>query len=464
MKIKLNKTMRITSAVLASALVITTVSGCSLFPKKEVQVVPKVITIWGFESEDLWQPIIKDPSLQEELGGFEIRYVKKTLTDTYENDSLNSILAGQGPDVWAIPNDWVYRHKEKLSAAPENLVAQLGTGLVPSAYEANVINDNVYGYSPGVDTLMLYYNEKALEQASIEFEKTKPKQGQDEDGELYNNRPDIKEFERKKALINQPPKIWSDFIEAVKLITAKNGTEIVRSGFAAGTSTNTAYATDIVYSLMLQNKVKMTSDDLSLATFNLPINTASGENDVSGKYVLDFYTQFANPNSPYYSWNATMGNNLDAFANNKVAYVVAPASAASYFSQKYPNFSYRNFSMPQISDKEEDFIAFGRFYSYVIPRLSNYPLQAWTVAARAPLNGATQESSKANPNYKEGKDQIKMYQANVSHVWTKGRYPVEIDKIFRNIIEDVLGNKQSSENAVNTAATKVTDLLRKSEW
>lgn len=466
MKTELKKTIRITSAILTSLLVITTVSGCSL-KKTPVATAPKVITIWGFESEDLWQPTLKNPEFLKSIAGFQVKYTQKTLTDSYENDALNSILSGQGPDVWAIPNDWVYRHKDKLSpASPDTIKAfDLANNFVPSILENNIINNNVYGFSPGVDSIMLYYNPSVLDQAYTEYLKNQPIRSQDESEAHYKARADVLAFDQTKSLISTPQSTWAKFIEAVKLITKKdNNGNINVSGFAAGTTSNTTYATDIIYSLMLQNKVKMISDDMSLATFNLPTGTASGESDISGKYVLDFYTQFANPASPYYSWNNSMGNNLDLFATGKVAYILAPGSTANYFSQKFPNFSYKYTEIPQISDSSENDVTYARFYSYVVPNRSIYPVQSWIVAASAPRNSTTQEGSKTNKTDVVTKENVRRYQANVSHIWTKGRYPKDVDQIFKTAVDSVQSGQQSSENAINTAATKVTELLRKSEW
>jgi len=284
------------------------VSGCSS-RTKNVEELSQVFTIWAFDDEDVWKPIIRD--LEKELKGYEIKYVKKEFNSSYENDSLNSILSGEGPDVWAIPNDWVYRHKDKLVPMPESALEEINLDekFVPVVKQSVYFDQKTYGLAPAIDTLMVYYNNTLFDDALDEFNTSHK-------GSDYAEA-------RKTAsqLLREVPVTWKEFSETVKLINTRNGDGFSRSGVALGTYNNTSQAVDVLYDLMLQNETSFTSEDLQTAIFNLPQTTNAGTKDTPAKRALDFYLSFSNPNSNNYSWNEAQGSDVEAFVNNKVAMI-----------------------------------------------------------------------------------------------------------------------------------------------
>jgi ABC-type glycerol-3-phosphate transport system substrate-binding protein len=302
------KLIKSISLVVLLVFIAVATSGCSLFGSK-TPATPKVITIWGFDDEDVWKPFFKD--ISNTLDGYEVVYTKKTLSPSYENDSLNSILSGQGPDVWAIPNDWVYRHKDKLAPMPDSLVKKTEINVedmfVPAVKNSSVFDGKVYSLSPTVDTLMIYYNPEIFEIVLNEYD------------DAHRGEENIEARREASRLLDQAPTTWSDIAKASNLITRKGGSSISRSGIALGTANNIARSQDILYALMLQNETAITSSDYKLATFNLPQNTNSGANDYPSRRALDFYTSFSDPNSANYSWNAAMPQDIESFASGQVS-------------------------------------------------------------------------------------------------------------------------------------------------
>ena len=102
------------------------------------------IVIWSFEEEDAWKPVIKN--FQKNNKNYTVVYKKQKLDSDYENRVLNSIASGAEPDVWAMPNDWVFRHKEKLAPMPEGIAksVNLDKQYVQSIKESVYINDKTY--------------------------------------------------------------------------------------------------------------------------------------------------------------------------------------------------------------------------------------------------------------------------------------------------------------------------------
>lgn len=460
----MRKKIKYFGLILALMSVSILVSGCSSRNTTEEEA--KVFTIWAFDDEDVWKPIIRD--IKKELGDYEIKYIKKELNSTYENDALNSILSGEGPDVWAIPNDWVYRHKNKLEPMPETMTAEinLDTQFVPIVKENVYFDDKIYALTPTVDTLSVYFNNKVFEKAYEEFQYS------------HDKISDRDAVSKAGELLDYVPTTWSDFIETSKLITLKNGDTITRSGAALGTANNISNAVDILYAMMLQNGTKMTSDDLQTANFNLPQETITNANDNPAKRALEFYSSFSDPNSSNYSWNQSMGSDIEAFARGDVAMIFGFQSLGNYFAQMYPNLTYKKAALPQINSIGENITDYGKFTAFVVPAASNKKEGAWMIINYLAGEYANQYASTVNINSSLAKANFlpsledrgetsipEKYQTEMAKNWNKGRYPNEIDSIFKNtVIGNVANKNQSSQEALDTGADKITEILRKNGW
>lgn len=461
---KFKKISKVLCGLMAVILISTLISGCSSRTTSS----SKTFIIWGFDDEDVWKPIIKDAQ-NDFLKGYDVKYVKKALNDSYENDSLNSILSGQGPDVWAIPDDWVYRHKDKLAAMPDSLIKSskldLDNQFVPAIKQSGYFDNKLYALSPTVDTLMVYYNEKVMQATLDEFNNS--------------HKGDANSDARKNAskLLTQIPTTWSDFTEASKLMTVRAGGGFSRSGTAMGTVNNVNDSQNILYALMLQDGTKMTSDDYSLATFNLPQNTTNGTSEVPGKKALDFYNSFANSASLNYSWNSSMANNVEVFVNGQVGMIFGLESLANHLNQVYPGFKYKKAALPQIGTANDVAVDYASYITFTVPKLSANSTVAWqminllsTTEASSYSNTIQISQSAKTKNFavslkdREGNSNPGKLQTQTAQTWVKGRYPSQDDSAIQTAIENVLIGKQDSQSALDLAASTITTLLRKTTW
>lgn len=446
------------TSTLAVAMALT-LTGCGTTTTAK----PNSIVIWGFVDEDVFTPIIKDFKTQNK--GITVTYVKKTLDGNYEDNALNSILSGQGPDVWAIPNDWVYRHKDKLSAMPATMLTS--KKIVAKDYFADVVMQNnvfdnqIYGLSPTIDVLQAYYNPTIFDNSRSNINKN-----------LGSNNSTL--ASSLSQILNKFPITWGEFNQIIPYLTTKNGSTITTAGAAIGTSGNVSNAQDLLSLLMLQNQTKMLSDDLSQATINLPVKNAAGADVFSGKNSLDFYTSYANHGAPNYAWNATMPNDVQAFVQGKVAIIFGYSDLAIYLRQVYPNFQFQQALMPQVGDIN-NIVDYAHYTSYVVPNASPNTQLAWqfiqslSTDEASTYRSATKEISSKKVETEvvlknrgagtPSQDQIKTAQS-----WNKGRYPVDIDAQFKQAIDRVNSSSQNSQASLDTAASNITELLRKKTW
>ena len=136
--------------------------------------------------------------------------------------------------------------------------------------------------------------------------------------------------------IAAPPTTWDDFEKDItKLRTLNQTGQITRAGAAIGGSeTSIADAPDLLALLMLQNGTAMTDANHSSAQF------ANGTMGNTGPAAFNFYLQFANASSPYYTWNDGMGDAVQSFIQGKTAIIFGYHSELADIKAKAPFSEY----------------------------------------------------------------------------------------------------------------------------
>lgn len=239
------------------------------------------LEVWGvFDDSDAFQNVIgKYKEMNSNVG--EVRY-RKFAVDTYRQDLLDALAAGNGPDIFLVRNSWTPAFSDKIVVAPDGMIDERSyrNTFVDAVGDDFVTTEGkISGVALSTDSLSLYYNKNLLDAVGI----------------------------------TAPPKTWDEFQDDVHLLTRINSFgEITQSGVALGTSANINRSTDVLSALFLQNGVLVPrggSNDLRLA-------------GAAGVNALNFYTQFANPTSSLYSWNPAMHYSIDAFSEGTLAMMI----------------------------------------------------------------------------------------------------------------------------------------------
>lgn len=239
------------------------------------------LEVWGvFDDSDAFQQVIgKYKEMNTNVG--EISY-RKFNVDTYRQDLLDALAAGNGPDIFLVRNSWTPAFADKIVTAPEGMIDErtYRNAFVDTVGDDFVATDGkILGVALSADSLALYYNEDILSSVGIA----------------------------------RPPVTWDEFQDDVRLLTRINSFgEITQSGVALGTSANINRSTDVLSALLLQNGVLVPrggSNDLRLT-------------GAPGVNALSFYTGFANPTSSLYTWNPVMHYSIDAFYEGTAAMMI----------------------------------------------------------------------------------------------------------------------------------------------
>jgi len=305
----------------------------------------KVTLTWWktFEENENVQDLISD--YQSSHKNIQITFVKKDIT-TYEQELVNAIAAGTGPDIFSIHNDWLPKHSDKLSPMPSalmNLRTYKDT-FVDVAYSDFVREDKIFAIPLSVDVMALYYNKDLLGSAGI----------------------------------SQPPSTWAEVIANVpKLTKISQPGSFSRSGIALGTGSNINRAVDILSLLMLQNGTKFYSDDFNSATFDQQQDLAGSDNNFNpGEAALLFFTQFAQPAKTTYNWNAKSNFSVDAFTQGKVAMMINYSYMIPVIMDKAPNLNWDVAAIPQTSEAGLK-VNFANYWGEAVSRTSNNSEAAW---------------------------------------------------------------------------------------
>ncbi len=297
-----------------------------------------------------WRPFADTQEMQTLIAQYQakhpnvtIEYAKKNI-ETYEDDLLNALASGTGPDIFAINNSWMPKYYNKIVPAPVDQVSYVD---YKNSFVDVVVNDftagtSIYGVALSVDSLGLYYNKDLLGTVGIAT----------------------------------PPKTWRELETDVQRVTREdqNG-YFSRSGVAMGLSSNVNRGIDILYLLMLQMGVVTWSPDGINPQFADSVNSG-GVTYTPGKDALSFYTSFANPSSQNYTWNALSDYSIDAFANGRAAFLYSYSYTAKTLLQKSPGLNFDVAAVPQ-PDLEGPSVNYANYFGEVVNKQSQNSEWAW---------------------------------------------------------------------------------------
>jgi len=441
-------------ALLLIVLVILfAVSSCNK-KKTSNQTGSNTLTIWSLDDDkSSFDQIIND---FQKSNNIKINYVKKD-SKTYLNDALNDIAAGKGPDVWAIPNDWLPQYHDKLVAMPDGKLADSKTkksdvevykdSFPTVVSQDNIIGDKIYGMPLSIDALSLYYNTDIFANVLSAYQRAH----QDEDNSAI------------RRILNNGPKNWDEFVQAVKLITEKSGNDVSQSAVAMGAPDNVNQSVDILTLLMLQDGAKMTSDDLSTAQFHTKQNVFGGQ-DFPGTKALDFYASFANSQNENYTWNSSMPDALHAFAEGKTAMMLDYTGVQSQVKNINGQLQFQVIPLPQIKETQNP-VNYVSYLTFTVTKASKNSDLAWnfiTFLTNKDNSSIYRSNTRKPPALLasiQNASQDTVTQILTAQSWYKPD-PEKADSIFQNMIKQVNEGK-NSQTAIENAASQITTLLGK---
>lgn len=369
-----------------------------------------------------------------------VRYVPFPFEE-YEKAVIDSLASGRGPDIWMIQNTWLPKHKDKLVPLDQNdkdlnyKLINFRQDFVDVAETDLVDNGEIYALPFYVDTLAMYYNK-----------------------DLFNS-----------AGISQPPETWDQFNEAVRILTKidKRG-NIERAGAAMGTARNINRSTDILMLLMMQSGVEFVDRLRNEATFAASI----GFKPVGG-VALEYYTDFANPIKSVYTWNDNLFYSIDAFITERAAIMFSYSHQTPVIRSKAPRLNFGIALMPQIEGASVR-VDYTNYFAPAVSASSKNQKAAWKfltyLASRDGALPYLRESLRPSArrdliDFQKTDPDLGVFsrQALTSRSWYQIDAPA-IEKIFADMIEDVVFRRATIPEAIRTAQDRVTVLMQQKKF
>lgn len=292
-------------------------SGCG-----EESVTPYAVTleIWGtFDDSDAFTQIAAD---YRKLNPYvkDIKY-RKLAPETYKEDLLNAMAAGNGPDIFMLQNTWLTNFSDKVVPSPASFFTEK---TVRDAF-VDVVADDFLGAEKqvmavplSVDSLALYYNK-----------------------DIFN-----------AAGISLPPKTWEELVAMVPALTRIDEFgNIKQSAIALGTGENINRSSDILLNLMQQYGSVITDGQF---------------NETTDQQALDFYTQFTRLGLPTYTWNLRQHYSIDAFYEGTLAMMINYSYHHPTIRQKNAKLNFATAPLPQGKDQAP--INFANYWGFAVAK------------------------------------------------------------------------------------------------
>ncbi len=388
------------------------------------------VILWGTVKNQIISPLLEDFNRANPT--FVVKYVEKS-ADTFDNDLLESLAGGVGPDMFFISDDLVFKYNNKIYTIPyQSFPINTFKNTFVSAGEVFLNSKGVLAFPLTVDPLMMYYNRSMLDANGIA----------------------------------NPPIYWDEFANLVLLLTKKNDKGMItKSMVAMGQFSNVLHAKDILSTLFMQAGNSIIAEkNGSFAS----VLSQTGKYDLGS--ILKFYTDFTDPLKNVYSWNRSFSNSRDAFSAENLAFYFGYASELQSLVNKNPNQNFLVASMPQIRSSNFKLTS-ARVTGIAISSFSKNFNTTFTAAGLMANSDFASKLATSLGIAPVRRDLLKNMptDAYLSNFYTSAFFArnwldpssKNTDDIFRGMIEKVLSNSMSVGEAINDTSTKLGLLLVK---
>lgn len=383
------------------------------------------LSIWGSVPQAAVDDVLRSAVTSETL---KVSY-RAIPEESLDQTLLEALAAGRGPDMVLLPLELLSRYKDKLQLIP------YGTYTERTYKDTFIQEGDLFLFPKGIaalpfylDPLVMYFNRDLLDEVGVA----------------------------------QPPKYWDEFISLAKKLTVRNEDgNISRSAVALGEFRNVNNAKEILATMFLQGGNPIITTDSSGTRSTL------GQTGISS--ILDFYTEFANPQKPDYSWNRALPNSKGFFLSSRLGVYLGLGSEYNELRKGNPNLDFDVALFPRPRNQSVG-LTYGKLTGVSILRTSRNVSSALQVAYTLGTSkvGSLLHSKTGLPPVQRGLLAVKptdAYGAIMYDSATRARgfldpNPKASTEIFRNMIEGITSGKTRSAEAAARAQTELNGAIR----
>lgn len=364
----------------------------------------------------------------------EVTYVQFSETE-FDSKLTEALAENRGPDAIILTQERLLRHEKKLYPIPfQNVPERTFRDTFVEGSELYIGSTGIYALPLAIDPMVLYWNRT-----------------------LFN-----------AAGIATPPTQWEEVMALVpKLTKVDTSRNVLQSTIALGEYQNISHAKEILALLMMQ-----AGNPITIRTqngFMSSISDRLGLPEVPADSAVRFYTEFANPVKPSYSWNRSLASSHDAFVRGTLAMYLGFSSELFGIREQNPNLNFDVTHMPQVRDAIQK-NTFGTIYAIGILNQSTTKANAFQAASL--LTGASMapfwvDELGLPPARRDALSQVPTdpYKAVFYRdaLIARGFFdpnPSQTNALFGTLIEDVTSGKRSISESVNLANGRMELLLK----
>ncbi len=234
----------------------------------------------------------------------------------FDNDIVEGLASGKGPDILLLPDDLILRHSDKIELISyQSVPANVFQSNYVQAAEIYMRDKGLVALPFAIDPMVLYWNR-----------------------DLFSN-----------ASITQPPRYWDELLSMVPKLTKRDPKTfaLTQSAISFGEYVNVLHAKDILAMLFLQVGNPLVTVEKGIPVSKVLV-TDGNELVPSGDLVsaLRFFMDFSNPQKPNYTWSRARQNSLNEFINGNLAMYLDYASAYKDIAVKNPHLNFVVAPMP----------------------------------------------------------------------------------------------------------------------
>lgn len=424
-----------------------------------------------------WNLFDNSDSLKGQIQAFEsahpsvrVTYKKFVNVEEYWDTILNELAEGEGPDVFAVNNNWIQKHYKKFYPMPiEGMEIPMNPEIFRQTFfnvaeEDLIIDESILGIPLSIDSLALYYNKEIFGDNIINSD--------------------------------EPAGTWEELKEQVVALTKTDNSpeRFGLSAIAMGRSDNILRANDILYMLMLQHETLFYDDTNTKAIFATKQGVAEGTGKAYYPAIeaLDLYTSFGLPSYRNYTWNefitgmAPDEKELNPFVRGKVAMIFGYSFLYSQLSdaiqgQTKTGGTHINLedigiaAAPQLYKYEETGKqdAYANYFPLVVSRNTESPTEAWNLllylSSADSLQTYHEKTNKPTSRKDMGDAQSieplwGVFARQASYAKNLQLFDYEnFNDYFVEAIQSVVKSKKTSQEALLLAQKRVNCILDKME-
>ncbi|MBP6912329.1 MAG: carbohydrate ABC transporter substrate-binding protein [Candidatus Pacebacteria bacterium] len=243
---------------------------------------------------------------------------------------IEAIAADIAPDMVVTDISNFYSIKFYTQEIPYAIYPEAGFKQAFSGVTHDLLTQTgVLGIPIGIDPIMMFFNREILAQSGYAT----------------------------------PPLTWNDvYLMAPDIIKIEKGQLIRQELLPFGQYKNVNNAWAIISTLFAQSRVPIVRTDPVIGKFVNLANSDIAGIEGAGQRVIEFYTQFSDPKSQFYTWNRSMLDSKKEFLEGRLAFLPSFASEAKDLRDRNPNLNFGVAQIPQLNTDAQYQATFANVY------------------------------------------------------------------------------------------------------